>query len=552
MAVLTPARLEFNPDGTPVSAAYGDVYHSAHGGPAQARHVFLAGNDLPRRWQGRDRFVILETGFGLGLNFLATWHAWQADPLRSRRLHFVSYEKHPFSAADLAIAQRAWPEFSALAAQLQQQWPVLTPGVHRLYFAQRQVVLTLFFGDASHLLRATDAAVDAFYLDGFSPAKNPDLWSDNVCKAISRLAAPGATLATWSVAGALREALRAAEFDLHKRPGFAGKREMLCGQLRSRRPDRHQPPGERRAAIIGAGIAGCTTAHALAAAGWQVDIYDQAATLATGASCNLAGMLRPLPSADDNYLSRLTRAGFLATRALLAELPAARWAPCEVLHLARETMHAATQQRVGDAWKIGRREVGDGLLVIVALQDRRMRIEVAKTLEGAIPDLMASRIIERTLKPAFQAGAYADGLSAAIDQIDKLIAGEGLPEPEAGQGERTQGFDLNHLLVFGLMGVPVLFGVLSAILGRKAGALGTGLVGGGLAWWLTASIFLGVVGAVLAILFALSIGTGGRGGRGGWGGPPGGFGGGGFGGGGGGFSSGGGGNFGGGGASGRW
>lgn len=213
---------------------------------------------------------------------------------------------------------------------------------------------------------------------------------------------------------------------------------------------------------------------------------------------------------------------------------------------------AAYAQRVGDTWKIGRREVGDGLLVIVALQDRRMRIEVAKTLEGAIPDLMASRIIERTLKPAFQAGAYADGLSTAIDQIDKLIAGEGLPEPEAGQGERTQGFDLNHLLVFGLMGVPVLFGVLSAILGRKAGALGTGLVGGGLAWWLTASIFLGVVGAVLAILFALSIGTGGRGGRGGWGGPPGGFGGGGFGGGGGGFSSGGGGNFGGGGASGRW
>ena len=216
---------------------------------------------------------------------------------------------------------------------------------------------------------------------------------------------------------------------------------------------------------------------------------------------------------------------------------------------------AAYGQRVGDTWKIGRREVGDGLLLIVALQDRRMRIEVAKTLEGAIPDLMASRIIERTLKPAFQAGAYADGLSTAIDQIDKLIAGEGLPEPEAGQDERTQGFDLNHLLVFGLMGVPILFGVLSAILGRKAGALGTGIVGGGLAWWLTASIFLGVVGAVLAIVFALSLGNGGRG-RGGWGGPPGGLGGGGFGGGfgggGGGFSSGGGGNFGGGGASGRW
>ena len=215
---------------------------------------------------------------------------------------------------------------------------------------------------------------------------------------------------------------------------------------------------------------------------------------------------------------------------------------------------AAYAQRVGDTWKIGRREVGDGLLIVVALQDRRMRIEVAKTLEGAIPDLMASRIIERTLKPAFQAGAYADGLSKAIDQIDKLIAGEGLPEPSADRG-RAQGFDLNDLLVFGLMGVPVLFGVLSALLGRKAGALGTGLIGGGLAWWLTASLFLGLIAAVLAVVLALSMGHGGRG-RGGWGGPPGGFGGGGFGGGGlgggGGFSSGGGGNFGGGGASGRW
>ena len=188
---------------------------------------------------------------------------------------------------------------------------------------------------------------------------------------------------------------------------------------------------------------------------------------------------------------------------------------------------AAYAQRVGDSWKIGRREVGDGLLIVVALQDRRMRIEVAKTLEGAIPDLMASRIIERTLKPAFQAGAYADGLSKAIDQIDKLVAGEGLPEPTADRG-RGEGFDLNDLLVFGLMGVPVLFGVLSAVLGRKAGALGTGLIGGGLAWWLTASLLLGVIAAVLAVVLALSLGHGGRG-RGGWGGPPGGFGGGGFG-----------------------
>jgi tRNA 5-methylaminomethyl-2-thiouridine biosynthesis bifunctional protein len=349
---LRPARLDFTADGIPFSAAYGDIYHSPHGGPPQARHVFLGGNDLPRRWQGRQRFVILETGFGLGLNFLATWQAWRDDSQRSRRLHFVSIEKHPFSATDLATAQQAWPEFAELAARLQQQWPALTPGMHRLYFDDDQVVLTLLFGDATTQLGSIDASVDAYYLDGFAPAKNPELWTPQLCRGLARMAAPGATLATWSVAGEVRAALAAAEFDLEKRPGFAGKWQMLTGRFRSRRPERRPLPAERRAIVIGAGIAGCTTAHRLAAAGWQVTVLEQAAEPATGASSNIAGMLRPLPSADDNRLSRLTRAGFLSTRALLARLPGARWSPCGVLHLAREPEHEAQQRRAVEqlAW----------------------------------------------------------------------------------------------------------------------------------------------------------------------------------------------------------
>lgn len=342
---LQPAHLAFKPDGTPYSAIFDDVYHSIHGGPAQARHVFLGGNDLPVRWQGRDRFVILETGFGLGLNFLTTWQSWRTDPQGCRRLHFISIEKHPFSAADLAIAQRAWPEFSALANELQQHWPLLTPGTHRLHLDQNRVILTLIFGDANTQLREVDASVDAFFLDGFSPARNPELWSPYLCKALARLAAPNATLATWCLARPARDALAAAEFDLERRPGFAARREMLVGRFRSRRPERHPLPTERRAIVVGAGIAGATVAHRLAAAGWQVTVLEQAGEPGSGASSNLAGMLRPLPSADDNRLSRLTRAGFLATRALLAELPDARWAPCGVLHLARETAHEAQQRR---------------------------------------------------------------------------------------------------------------------------------------------------------------------------------------------------------------
>ena len=343
---ILPARLEFAPDGTPYSAAFGDIYHSADGGPGQARHVFLGGNDLPGRWQGRDRFVILETGFGLGLNFLATWQAWRDDPQRCRRLHFVALEKHPFTAADLAVAQQAWPEFAALAGELQRRWPLPTAGMHRLYFAQDQLVLTLLFGDASRQLRNIDASVDAFYLDGFAPAKNPELWTPEFCKGLARLAAPAATLATWSIAARLRAALAAAEFDAERRPGFARKPEMLVARYRSRRPERRPPPAtERRAIVIGAGLAGSSTAYRLAAAGWQVTVLEQADQPAMAASSNLAGMLRPLPSADDSRLARLIRAGYLATRALLAELPAARWSPCGVWHLGRDAEHEALQQR---------------------------------------------------------------------------------------------------------------------------------------------------------------------------------------------------------------
>ena len=228
---LEPACLILDADGTPVSTIYGDIYHSAAGGHAQALHVFLAGNYLPTRWQGRELFVILETGFGLGLNFLATWLAWRTDPARCTTLHFVSLEKHPFSATDLALAQAAWPEFALLAKELRAQWPQLVTGEHQLRLDGGQVILTLVFGDALETLPTLALNVDAFYLDGFSPAKNPDLWSPVLCLALAKLATHGSTLATWSVAGKVREALKAAGFKVEKRSGFAGKRQMLVGRF---------------------------------------------------------------------------------------------------------------------------------------------------------------------------------------------------------------------------------------------------------------------------------------------------------------------------------
>ena len=356
---LQPATLSFAPDGTPYSATYDEVYHTRSGGLGQAQHVFLAGNGLPARWQGRERFVILETGFGLGLNFLATWAAWKSDPLRCARLHFISLEKHPLRAVDLAALYANWAEpqsghpcapLSAFAAQLLAQWPTLTPGFQRLHFDNEQVALTLIFGDATTELAQLDAQADAFYLDGFSPAKNPDLWTPALCATLSRRAAPGATLATWSVASSVRDSLAAAGWSLNKAQGYAGKRTMLCGQWPGEiRPD---PRQERRAIVIGAGIAGSSAAERLAARGWSIELIDRAPEPGQGASGNLAGVFRPLPSADDNLFTRLTRACFLYSRRHFAQLEREglplRWGKTGVLHLARDDTHAAAQRRVID------------------------------------------------------------------------------------------------------------------------------------------------------------------------------------------------------------
>jgi tRNA 5-methylaminomethyl-2-thiouridine biosynthesis bifunctional protein len=339
---LQPARLDFSPDGTPFSTARGDA---AGGGLAPARHLFIPGNGLPARWRGRDRYVILETGFGLGLNFLATWQAWRDDPQACRRLHFVSLEPHPFIADDLARAHAAWPELAGLAGELRAAWPPLTPGIHRLHLDGGRLTLTLAFGELAGCLRGLDGAVDAFYVDDFPAPRSPHAAVSEFCRALARLAAPGATLAARPGAGHLGEALAAVEFDVEQHPVCAGTGRFLSGHFRSRRPTRHAPPVDRRALVIGAGIAGSTAAHRLAAAGWLVTVLDAHAAPGEGASGNLAGLLRPLPSADDNRLSRLTRAGYLATRALLHALPGARWSPCGVLHLGREPGHEAQQRK---------------------------------------------------------------------------------------------------------------------------------------------------------------------------------------------------------------
>jgi tRNA 5-methylaminomethyl-2-thiouridine biosynthesis bifunctional protein len=347
---LSPARLAFAADGTPFSEAYGDLYHSAAGGLAQARHVFLAGNGLPGRWAGLPRFTLLETGFGLGLSFLATWRSWRDDPQRCARLHFVSVEKHPFAAQDLAVLHAPHAEVAPLAEELRSAWPLLVPGMHRLEFEGGRVVLTLAFGDAAALLPRLRLAANAIYLDGFAPAKNPDMWTPELLRAVARLAAPGATAATWSVAAPVREGLRAAGFASEKRRGFARKSEMLVARFDPQRALRRAPPppAERTAAVIGAGIAGAAACERLAARGWEVTLVERHLEPALEASGNHAGTFHPVLTPDDSPLARLTRAAFTFLlehwRQFDAVGAAPEWRRCGVLQLARDAREDAAQR----------------------------------------------------------------------------------------------------------------------------------------------------------------------------------------------------------------
>jgi tRNA 5-methylaminomethyl-2-thiouridine biosynthesis bifunctional protein len=378
---IVPAVPAFDAAGTPYAPAYGDVYHSADSGPGQARHVFLGGNALPARWAHARAFTIVETGFGLGLNFLATWDAWRADSARPGRLHFVSIEKHPFAVDGLAELHARYPGLAPLAALLRKAWPPLLPGLHRLHFDDGRVMLTLAFADALAGLRELHAGADAFFLDGFAPARNPDMWSGPLLKALARLAHPGATLATYTTARAVREALAAAGFACELKPGFGRKRHMLTARFAPRWPRRHVPPSapawpERKAMIVGAGLAGAAVAERLAARGWAVELVERRDAPAREASGLSAGILHPLVATDDSVLARLTRAGFLYALDRWQALAGHgfEWMRCGVLQLARD---AHEEDRMRRALAVLGAPADHAEFLVQAAAAQRAGVEVA-------------------------------------------------------------------------------------------------------------------------------------------------------------------------------
>lgn len=290
-AALQPAEITLDDEGVVRSRLYGDIYFSTRGAIAETQHVFLAGNHLPARFLAREYFTIGELGFGTGLNFLVAWKTF-VESGASGRLHMFSVEKHPLTPDQLRTVLAHYPELDRYAQALLAQYPLLLPGLHRLQFGP--VSLTLGFGDALDLLRDTHARVDAWFLDGFSPARNDTMWSQPLLQEVARLSAPDATFATFTVARAVRDGLKEAGFATEKRPGFAHKRDMLTGTYEGTTcVAAGEPPREDAGiTIIGAGMAGATLAHALAERGYRVTVYEKE-TIASDASGNPAGVLYP-------------------------------------------------------------------------------------------------------------------------------------------------------------------------------------------------------------------------------------------------------------------
>ncbi|HTO50317.1 MAG TPA: bifunctional tRNA (5-methylaminomethyl-2-thiouridine)(34)-methyltransferase MnmD/FAD-dependent 5-carboxymethylaminomethyl-2-thiouridine(34) oxidoreductase MnmC [Burkholderiales bacterium] len=364
-----PSRLIDWQDGQPVSRRFGDVYFSRESGLDETRHVFLEGNALRERWVAlppQGHFTIGETGFGTALNFAAAWALWEENAPPDARLRYVSIERYPLAPPDIARTLAMWPELARYREALLGQWREVAPGWHRFVFGGGRVLLTLLAGDVHTTLPRLDGRVDAWFLDGFAPARNPEMWQPEVLVQVARLSAPRATCATYSVAGEVRRGLETAGFAVEKTPGFGRKREMLRGVLRTPPRSRWRAPWfarpawraeERRAIVIGAGLAGTSTAASLAARGWSVALLDRHETIAAEASGNPQGVLYARLSPHATALTELVTTGLEYTARSLSLLGLERGAdfdPCGVLELEYDDSERVRQSRLAaQGWPPG-------------------------------------------------------------------------------------------------------------------------------------------------------------------------------------------------------
>ncbi|MCO7622393.1 bifunctional tRNA (5-methylaminomethyl-2-thiouridine)(34)-methyltransferase MnmD/FAD-dependent 5-carboxymethylaminomethyl-2-thiouridine(34) oxidoreductase MnmC [Pseudomonas guariconensis] len=364
---LQHAQIDWDDQGRPHSRQYDDVYFSKNEGIEETQHVFLEQNRLRERCTAltpQDCLVIGETGFGTGMNFYCAWQLFAEHAPRGARLHFVSVEKYPLTREDLARAVQLWPQLEPYWQPLLAQYVAVHGGFQQFSFDHGRVTLTLMVGDALAQLPTLDAQVDVWFLDGFAPAKNPDMWTPELFAQLARLSRPGTTLGTFTTTGWVRRGLIAAGFAMRKVPGIGKKWEVMHGQFQgwpAEQPAPAEPEpwyarpapvqGPRHAVVIGAGLAGSATAASLAARGWQVSVLERHDAPAQEASGNPQGVLYLKLSAHGTTLSQMILSGFGYTRRWLQQLQRGQdWDDCGVLQLAFDDKEAQRQAKLAEAF----------------------------------------------------------------------------------------------------------------------------------------------------------------------------------------------------------
>jgi len=364
--LLQHAQIDWDDQGRPHSRQYDDVYFAVNEGIEETKHVFLGQTRLAERFTAlapHACLVIGETGFGTGMNFFCAWQLFDAHAHADARLHFVSVEKYPLGYDDMARAVRLWPELAAYTEPLLAQYVAVHPGFQQFTFANGRVTLTLLIGDALEQLPQLDAPIDVWFLDGFAPAKNPDMWTPELFAQLARLSHSGTVLGTFTTTGWVRRSLVEAGFAMKKVPGIGKKWEVMSGMYTGPTSSHQYLPwydrprsdqGPRQALVIGAGLAGSCTAASLARRGWQVTVLERHDAPAREASGNPQGVLYLKLSAHGTALSQMILSGFGYTRRQLQQLQRGHdWDDCGVLQLAFDSKEAERQGKLTAAFDSG-------------------------------------------------------------------------------------------------------------------------------------------------------------------------------------------------------
>ncbi|HYD44866.1 MAG TPA: tRNA (5-methylaminomethyl-2-thiouridine)(34)-methyltransferase MnmD [Phenylobacterium sp.] len=458
-------------DGRLRSTLYDDIYF-AEDGLAESRAVFLEGCGLPHAWRGRRRFVVGELGFGTGLNIAALLDLWLRERPAEGRLHVVSVEAHPLPAAEAAAALRRWPEIGRAAELLIGRWPGQARGFHRIDLSEHGVLIDLAVLEAAEALAGWSGQADAWFLDGFAPAANPAMWRPEVLELLSARSAPGARLATFSAAGAVRRGLQAAGFEVERRPGHGRKRHRL--EARRAGAQVREPP-TASVAVVGGGIAGAALARAFARLGASATVYDREG-LGAGASGNAAALVSPRLDAGLGPEAQLFAQAFRSATRAYQEVPESLLAR-GLLQLERTERDAGRFARIAAsdlfepatlapcspdevAERLGE-GAGGGLELTEALT-----IAPASVLAAWTPDLKIAEVggLERRGDGWRLLGA--DGREITQADIVCLAGGHGLASltalplsPICGQAEVVEG-DHAAAVAFGAYAIPTATGLL--------------------------------------------------------------------------------------------